>query len=104
MLPSCMTIRINLSSARMSYTDISPDEKPMPITSMAGERASAVMAVDAVLDGEVNNDAAGNVWMRVLSESQRMSLRAYAAFTKILTGYGYSTTAYCLGCSQLTPC
>ena len=67
MLPSCMTMRINRSSARMSYTDISPDEKPIPMTSIAGDRARAVMAVDAVFEGDVNSDAAGKVWMRVLT-------------------------------------
>ncbi len=31
------------------------------MTSMAGERAKAVMAVFAVFEGDVNNDAAENV-------------------------------------------
>ena len=45
----------------MSYTDISPDENPIPMTSIAGDGARAVIALETVLDGEVNNDAAGNV-------------------------------------------
>ena len=59
--PSCIAIRIKRWSARMSYTDISPDENPIPMTSIAGDGARAVIALETVSDGEVNNDAAGNV-------------------------------------------
>ena len=37
------------------------------MTSIAGDRARAVMAVDAVFEGDVNSDAAEKVWIRVLT-------------------------------------
>jgi hypothetical protein len=40
--PSRMMIPISFSSARMSYIETSPDAKPMPTTSMAGDCAIAV--------------------------------------------------------------
>ena len=45
----------------MSYTEISPDENPMPTTSRAGERASTVTAAEVAFEGDVRRDAAGNV-------------------------------------------
>lgn len=70
--PSCMTILMSLSSMRMSYTEISPVAKPMPITSMADD---CVMHVIAVLpaelpDGAVNKDDTGNEWIQVLHISR----------------------------------
>ena len=62
-------MRMSRSSARMSYTEISPEEKPIPTTSIAGERASAVMAVELVFDGDVRSDAAAKVCMSVLAFS-----------------------------------
>lgn len=43
-----MNILINLSSARMSYTDTSPDVKPTPTTSIAGDCTNAVIAEDVI--------------------------------------------------------
>ena len=59
-------MRISLSSARMSYNDISPEEKPMPTTSIAGDRASAVIAKWDVLGGDVRSEVAEKVCKQVL--------------------------------------
>lgn len=47
-LPSRIKMRMRRSSALISYTDISPEAKPTANTSMAGDCAMEVMAVDAV--------------------------------------------------------
>ena len=44
MPPSCMNTRTSLSSDRISYTEISPDENPIPTTSMAGDWTRHVIA------------------------------------------------------------
>jgi hypothetical protein len=44
MLPPSMNMRRSRSSARTSYTDISPDVNPMPTTSIAGDWVKAVIA------------------------------------------------------------
>lgn len=68
MPPSCIVTRINRSSVRTSYTDISPEENPIPTTSIAGDCTRAVMAAEGVpcVDGEVRSETSGNVWMHVL--------------------------------------
>jgi hypothetical protein len=66
-LPPSMNIRMSRSSARKSYTEISPDVNPIPTTSMAGDCVRAVTAQKSVLEeleccvGEVSNWEAGKV-------------------------------------------
>ena len=55
--PPSINILMSRSSARISYTDISPDVKPTPTTSIAGDCTRAVMAcaVEGVLEASLVN-------------------------------------------------
>ena len=58
---------------RTSYTEISPDAKPMPTTSMAGDCAMAVIAALEPFwlpDGAVKREEDENLWMQVLSNAE----------------------------------
>jgi hypothetical protein len=46
--PPSMNILISRSSARTSYTEISPDVKPSPTTSIAGDCVRTVIAAECV--------------------------------------------------------
>lgn len=97
--PSCIVILINRSSVLMSYTEISPDEKPIPTTSMAGDCTKAVIATEEVdeEDGCVRREAVGKVCIRVLIVWCQTRLRASSC---LHTEYGCSTVAYFLDCCQ----
>ena len=66
--PPSMNILINLSSARMSYTDTSPDVKPTPTTSIAGDCTNAVIAADVIFAKPctVSNFEVENLCMHIL--------------------------------------
>lgn len=72
-----MNILIRRSSARTSYTEISPEVKPIPTTSMAGDCVSAVIAhegtslVSGAFGAETKRDGE-NLWMQVLKVKLRM--------------------------------
>lgn len=67
-----MYIFINLSSARTSYTEISPDANPIPTTSIAGDCVRAVMGYDGAVESLgssiVSNFELENVCTQVLHE------------------------------------
>jgi hypothetical protein len=64
--PPSMNILMSRSSARTSYTEISPDVKPSPTTSIAGDCVRAVIAVECVWLGDERRLELGNLWMHVL--------------------------------------
>jgi hypothetical protein len=69
MLPPSINIRMSRSSALISYTDISPEEKPMPTTSIAGDCVRDVIEHgSASLLEDWRRDRA-NLWIQVLSDS-----------------------------------
>ena len=83
MLPSCIDMRISRSSALISYTDISPEEKPIPTTSMAGDCTRAVTAVEGApgIGVEVTSEARGNVCMHVLGSPMSRLTVSYKCVT-----------------------
>ena len=100
MEPSCIFIRSNRSSMRISYTEISPLAKPMPTTSIAGDWVSAVMAVELLsgdIEGDVNNDDALNLCMLVLHWNGEIDTCCSKYYER--TESGCSTVALLLDCS-----
>lgn len=63
-----MKMRMRRSSARISYIDISPDAKPTPKTSIAGDCAIDVMAVVAVVDDPTRRFDEENLCIQVLED------------------------------------
>ena len=71
-----MNIRMRRSSARTSYTEISPETKPIPTTSMAGDCVNAVIAEAGTLAevliwfGDESRREEVNLWIHVLSRAR----------------------------------
>lgn len=65
--PPSIKIRIRRSSDRTSYIEISPEAKPIPTTSIAGDCVKAVIAL-GVFCGEELRRNAENLCMQVLRE------------------------------------
>jgi len=68
--PPFIYILINLSSARISYTEISPDANPIPTTSIAGDCVRAVTGYNGVAESlgssVINNFELEKVCIQVL--------------------------------------
>ena len=74
--PSCMNTRISLSSARMSYTEISPDANPIPTTSIAGDWTRQVIAgLEVEVAEPVRRFEAGYLWIQILENDKGQNLQ-----------------------------